>query len=104
MGNFVKVSKKFDLPPGACKHIELEGKGIAIALYNVDGKFYAIDGTCSHMGGPLGEGDLDGNVVTCPWHGWQFDVVTGNCVIRPGTKQTTYSVKTEGDDILVELS
>ncbi len=103
MPNFVKVAKKSDLPQGACKHVELEDKGISIALYNVNGNLYAMNGTCPHMGGPLGEGDLDGNVVTCPWHGWQFDVTTGNCVIRPGLKQTAYPVKAEGGDILVDL-
>jgi nitrite reductase/ring-hydroxylating ferredoxin subunit len=62
-----------------------------------------MNATCPHMGGPLGEGDLDGNVVSCPWHGWQFDVMTGNCVIRPGLKQDIYPVKVEGDDLLIDL-
>lgn len=103
MASFVKVAKKSDIPAGTSKQVELEDKGIAIAVYNVNGSYYALDGICPHMGGPLGEGDLDGNVVTCPWHGWQFDVATGNCVVRPGVKQTTYQVKAEGDDILVSL-
>ena len=103
MAELLKVAKKTDVPEGTCKHVELEDRGIAVALYNVGGKLYAMDGTCPHMGGPLGEGDLDGNVVTCPWHGWQFDVTTGNCAVRPGTKQTAYPVKTDGDDILVEV-
>lgn len=104
MSDFIKVAKVADFSGASCKHIELEDKGIAIALYSINGKFYAMDGTCSHVGGPLGEGDLDGNVVSCPWHGWTFDVMTGNCLIRPGVKLATYEVKTEGDDILVKLA
>lgn len=103
MSGFVKVAKVADFSGVKCKQIELEDKGMALGLYSIDGKFYAMDGTCSHVGGPLGEGDLDGNVVSCPWHGWTFDVMTGRCLIRPGVKLATYEVKIEGEDILVNL-
>lgn len=103
MGEWVKIAKKNDLAPGSSKHIELEDKGICVALSNVDGKYYAIDSVCPHMGGPLGEGEMDGNMVVCPWHGWPFDVVTGNCAIRPGLKQKVFTLKIEGEEIFVEL-
>ncbi|MBI2461390.1 MAG: Rieske 2Fe-2S domain-containing protein, partial [Candidatus Rokubacteria bacterium] len=75
MGKLAKVAEIADLAPGQGRVVEVEGK--AIALFNVDGAFYAIDNTCLHRGGPLGEGELDGAVVTCPWHGWCYDVTTG---------------------------
>ena len=74
-----------------------------VALFNVDGRFYALDGVCPHAGGPLGEGALRGTVVTCPWHGWQFDVVSGeNCLNRRMT-HASFPVRIEGGDVLVEL-
>lgn len=104
MDEFVKVLKKADLPENSCKQIEIGDQGRAVMICNIKGSYHAMDGTCPHMGGPLGEGDLDGNVVACPWHGWTFDVMTGNCLIRPGVKQSVYAVKTDGDDILVNPS
>ena len=81
--------------------IEVGGK--KIALFNVDGTFFAVDNTCKHRGGPLGEGELSGMVVTCPWHGWEYDVRTGVSQTDPSIGVTSYKVKVEGDDILVEL-
>ncbi|OGW68674.1 MAG: hypothetical protein A2036_00105 [Omnitrophica bacterium GWA2_50_21] len=103
MSPFVKVAKVADFSPANCKHVEIEDKGISVGLFSIDGKIYAMDGTCPHLGGPLGEGSLDGNVVSCPWHGWTFDVMTGSCRARPGVKLATYDVKTEGEDIFVNL-
>ena len=56
------------------------------ALFNVDGGFYAINDVCGHRGGPLGEGELDGKTVICPWHGWRWDVTTGANVNNPAVK------------------
>lgn len=103
MSSFVKVAKVADFASANCKHVEMEDKGISIGLFSIDGKIHAMDGTCPHLGGPLGEGLLDGNVVACPWHGWTFDVMTGSCRIRPGVKLATYEVKIEGEDIFVNL-
>jgi nitrite reductase/ring-hydroxylating ferredoxin subunit len=64
-----------DLPPGAGTCVDAGDR--TLAVFNVDGALYAVDNTCPHRGGPLGEGDLDGTVVTCPWHGWRYDVTTG---------------------------
>jgi nitrite reductase/ring-hydroxylating ferredoxin subunit len=74
-----------------------------VALFNVDGVFYALDGVCPHAGGPLGEGILRGKIVTCPWHGWQFDVSNGQNCLNPRMGHQGFPVKVEGNDVLVEL-
>lgn len=77
--------------------------GKDIALFNVDGAFYALDNTCLHRGGPLGEGDLQETTVTCPWHGWQFDVTNGAVLLDPGKKVASYPTKLEGEDVLIDV-
>ena len=74
-----------------------------VALFNVEGTFYALDGVCPHAGGPLGEGTLRGTTVTCPWHGWQFDVASGQNCLNHRMTHKSFAVKVEGDDVLVEL-
>ena len=100
MADFVTVAKASELKPGEAKVVEPNGK--SIALFNVDGKFHAIDNTCLHQGGPLGEGTCEGAVVTCPWHGWQYDVTTGVNQANPQVKVATYEVKVEGDDVKIK--
>ena len=73
------------------------------ALFNVEGTFFALDGVCPHQGGPLAEGDVTGCIVTCPWHGWQFDVRTGQHQLSATIRQPTLPVRIEGDAVLVEL-
>jgi nitrite reductase/ring-hydroxylating ferredoxin subunit len=97
--DFVRVASVVDVPPGAGKVVHAGGK--ALALFNVDGTFYALDNTCLHRGGPVGEGDLDGVVVTCPWHGFQYDVTTGKNVFDPEVGLQTFPVRVAGDDVLV---
>jgi nitrite reductase/ring-hydroxylating ferredoxin subunit len=102
MAEFVKVAKTSDLKPGKAKILKAKGK--EIALYNVDGKFYATQNECTHEGGPLGEGDLDGKVVTCPWHASMFDVTTGKVLSPPASEDVkAYKVKVKGEDIFVEI-
>lgn len=101
MANFVKVASTSDLQPGQCKTVIAGDR--EVALFNCEGKFYALDNTCPHQGGPLGEGELDGTVVTCPWHGWRFDVCTGASPVVPGAKTTAYEIKVEGSDVLVAV-
>jgi nitrite reductase/ring-hydroxylating ferredoxin subunit len=101
MAEFVRVTGTADVKPGHGIVAEVNGK--TLAVFNVDGNFHAIDNTCLHRGGPLGEGDVEGNVVTCPWHGWQFDVTTGECVKNPSAKVEVYQVKVEGSDVKVLL-
>jgi nitrite reductase/ring-hydroxylating ferredoxin subunit len=97
MGEFVRVAGTADVKPGRGIVAEVQGKSLAV--FNVDGTFHVIDNTCVHRGGPLGEGDLEGQIVTCPWHGWQFNVVTGECVKNPSAKVSVYQVKVDGSDI-----
>jgi len=102
MGKFVKVATTGAIAPGEGKLVDAAGK--KIALFNVDGTFYAIDETCTHRGGPLSEGMLIGIEVTCPWHGAVFDVRTGSVLRPPAPKDVArYNVRVEGEDIEVEL-
>ncbi len=101
MSELKKIAVVGDLPSGQGKVCEVGDK--QIALFNVDGKFVACNNTCPHRGGPLGEGDLAGTVVTCPWHGWQFDVVTGVSPVNPAAKIVTYPVEVQGQDVLVTI-
>jgi nitrite reductase (NADH) small subunit len=90
------------VPPGTGCPIEVAGH--AVALFNVEGTFYAIDGTCLHRGGPVGEGDLEGTIVTCPWHGWQYDVTTGRNVMDPDIGLTPHAVEVEDGVVKVALN
>jgi nitrite reductase (NADH) small subunit len=99
---FVLVAKTGDVPPGTIQEVQVEGK--AVALANVDGQFHAINGVCLHHGGPLGEGPLEGPVVTCPWHGWQYDVRTGRVVQNPTAGVECYAVEVRGSEIFVNVS
>jgi nitrite reductase/ring-hydroxylating ferredoxin subunit len=99
---FVKICSTSDIPLGTIRQFEHGEKLLAIA--NVDNKFYAINGHCTHMEGPLGEGELDGTVVTCPWHMGQFDVTNGKVLASPPTKDVAcYKVKVEGGHIHVDI-
>jgi nitrite reductase (NADH) small subunit len=99
MASFVQVCKKNDIPAGSGKTVNVNGT--AVALFNVEGTFYAIDDTCLHRGGPLGEGELDGKIAVCPWHGWRWDVTTGVNQLNPDVTVKKYDVKVEGEDVLV---
>lgn len=101
MPNFAKVGNTSDLKPGENKVVNVNGT--EVALFNVDGIFFATTNTCPHRGGPLGEGFLEGDVVTCPWHGWKFNVKTGVSPVVPTAKIPTYQVKVEGNDVLVAV-
>ena len=98
---FVRVARADDVPPGTGAVVHADGR--ALALFNVDGAFYALDNVCLHRGGPVGEGDLDGRVVTCPWHGFQYDVTTGRNVFDPEVGLETFSVRVEDGDVLVAI-
>ena len=79
--DFISIAKVNDLPPGTCTSIETEDCGVA--LFNIDGHIYALDNTCPHAGGPLGEGAIVGEYVACPWHDWKFHIPTGVCQKNP---------------------
>lgn len=99
MPNFVRVASVNDLKPGENKVVN--ANGTEVALFNVDGEFFAINNTCLHRGGPLGEGMLEGDIVACPWHGWRYNVKTGQNAMMPTAKVQTYQVKVEGNDVMI---
>jgi len=102
MAQFVKVLKLSEINPGELRLVEVEGEQICLA--NVDGEIYAINDECTHTGGYLDEGELEGHTVTCPLHGSEFDVRTGKVLNGPATEDVaTYEVKVDGDDIFVAV-
>ena len=102
MGKFVKVAQVSEVPPGGSRGVEIEGK--TLALFNLGGTFYAIDDTCTHVGGSLSEGTLEGEEVECPWHGARFNVKSGAVCCPPAPSGVaTYRVQVNGSDILVEV-
>jgi nitrite reductase/ring-hydroxylating ferredoxin subunit len=101
MADFVRVASVQEIPEGTGKAVEANGR--RVALFNVAGTFHAVDGTCPHQGGPLGEGILDGPVVSCPWHFWQFDVVKGHAPDFPEASIEKFRVRIESGDVLVEI-
>ena len=101
MADFISAAKVSEITPGNGKTVEINGTPVAI--FNVNGQFHAIHDTCVHAGGPLGDGFLEDNVVTCPWHGWKYDVTTGQSTVVPSAKVNTYEVKVEGDDIKIAV-
>ena len=94
---FLRAARKDEIPAGSIREFQVDGKTLAIA--NVDGKFYAIDNTCLHRGGPLAQGPLTGKTVTCPWHAWQYDVTTGKIVQNPAVGVACYTLEVRGEDI-----
>lgn len=98
---FVRTAKTTDVPAGTIHEFQIAGT--AIALANVAGKFHAINNSCLHHGGPLGEGELQGAVVTCPWHSWQYDVTTGKVVQNPGIGVACYKTEVRGDEVFVDI-
>ena len=101
MADYVSVGKVSELAAGSGIVVDVNGK--AVAVFNVGGTIYAIDNTCRHKGGPLGEGSLEGNVVTCPWHMWEYDVCTGQSLTNTSVKVDTYPVQVEGDEIKIAV-
>ena len=100
-GKRARVARVGDIAEGEARVVEVDGR--TLALFNVGGSFYAIDNTCPHRGGPLGEGDLEGRIVLCPWHAWRWDVTTGNNANNPAVKVACYPVSVEGEAVFVEI-
>ena len=98
----VKVAEVSDVPVGTGKVVQAGGK--TLALFNLGGTFYALDNRCTHMGGPLGEGAVETNQVTCPWHGSIFNITTGEVVGPPARRPVaTFPVHVVLNEVLVEL-
>ena len=98
---FVRAARKDDIPPGKVREFQVAGKRIGLA--NVSGKFCAFNNICVHQGGPLGEGDLVGQVVICPWHSWEYDVTTGKLVGNSEVGVETYPVEVRDDEVFVDI-
>jgi nitrite reductase/ring-hydroxylating ferredoxin subunit len=96
----LRAARKDEIPAGTIREFQVDGKTVALA--NVGGQFHAIDNTCLHRGGPLGQGVLDGCIVTCPWHGWQYDVTSGKISQNPAVGVNCYPVEVRGEDIFVD--
>ncbi len=102
MAQWVKVAEVGELAPGEKKQIDIDG--LEIALFNVDGQYYAIEDVCTHDGAPLAHGKFTGEEIICPRHGARFNVRTGQALCLPAVEPVeTYKVKVEGNDILVEV-
>jgi nitrite reductase (NADH) small subunit len=98
---FVRALAASEVPAGTIKEVDVAGKVIAVA--NLGGDYHAIDNTCVHRGGPLGEGPLEGKIVTCPWHGWQYDVTTGKVMQNPSVGVACYPVEIRAGEVFVDL-
>lgn len=101
MSDWKPIANAAELPPGSTMELVVDDR--IVALFNVDGKFHALDGVCSHQGGPLGKGDLDHCIVTCPWHGWQYDVRTGANQVNRSVTQPTIPVKVIDNQVCVQV-
>ena len=102
MARFVKAVRRSELPENNGTYVEIEGH--RIALFNLNGEIYAIDNTCTHMGGPLSLGRVKDEEVECPWHGSRFDIKTGGVRMFPAKEHVaTYQVRVTGDDVEVEV-
>jgi nitrite reductase/ring-hydroxylating ferredoxin subunit len=98
---FVPVARAADVPPGTGTTVMVGAR--AVALFNLDGEFHALDGVCLHRGGPVGEGDVDDGVVTCPWHGWQYEVATGRNVLDRSIGLAKHDARVEEGTVFVAL-
>jgi nitrite reductase/ring-hydroxylating ferredoxin subunit len=97
----VKIAALPDLPPGRMKLLALAGT--VVAVFNIDGRFYAIRNRCPHEGGPVASGPLNGTLITCPRHGWQFDLATGQSTNRGAFSVKTYPVAVKDGAIYLEM-
>lgn len=102
MSEWINAAKTGEIKPGEAKVVTAGER--EIALFNVEGKFHAIDNLCPHRGGPLGDGVLAGNIVICPWHGWQFDVTTGASPVIKTVSVDKFEVAIEADDVKVKVN
>jgi nitrite reductase/ring-hydroxylating ferredoxin subunit len=98
---FRSIARAADIPPGTITAVQVDGEDIALA--NVEGKFFATQGHCLHLHGPLGEGRLEGPVLSCPWHGWQYDVRTGENEFDRAIQLQTFEVKVEHGEVKIAV-
>jgi nitrite reductase (NADH) small subunit len=101
LSKIVKVADAKEIEDGKAKIVRVGG--LTLAIFRVKDEFFALENSCLHRGGPLGEGELQGYNVTCPWHGWTYDVRTGSFEVIPPLRVRTFPVRTEGESVIVEL-
>ena len=102
MSAFIKAAAVSEIPPGQAKCVEVQG--LSIALFNAGGTFYAIDNSCTHVGGALSEGFVEGEEVGCPWHGARFNIKTGAVLSGPAAADVaSYKVRVNGSDVEIEV-
>lgn len=101
MADWIRIASASECPPGGS--IEREAAGRIVAVCRVGDSWYALDGVCPHQGGPLGRGMLCGRVLTCPWHGWQFDVTTGRHRLNATMQQPCFEVEERGGEVFVRV-
>lgn len=94
-----KIGTVDEFPEGQGRVVQVEGRPVAV--FNVDGELFALDNTCKHKGGPLGEGTVRDGTVTCPWHGWQYDVSSGEKTDDPSVAVQRYDVEVRDGDVYV---
>ncbi len=102
MSEFVEVARATDLPVGRATVCTVGDR--RVALFHTSKGFFATDNTCPHRGGPLGEGDVIGDEIVCPWHLWTFEIATGICAGNPEIQIATYEVRVDDDRVLVRLA
>lgn len=92
------IGTQRDFPEGVARELVVGDR--MVAVFNVAGTLYAMDGVCPHQGGPLGQGQLSGCILTCPWHGWQFDVRDGQSLLSPAVKHPVMEVRTSDTGVV----
>ena len=99
---FTKIATTDEIPDPGKQYFEVDDR--LVVLFHVGGSYYCLEDVCTHDGGPLGEGELDGTSIACPRHGAKFDIRTGSALTMPATTDTiAHRVKVEGTDVLIEL-
>lgn len=101
--SLIKLADISDIPLGKAI-ITTIPNGKEIALFNIEGQIYALENVCPHMGGPLGEGEIEDSIVTCPWHGWQFDIRTAECENMPGENANKIEIEVVGTEIFLKTA
>jgi NAD(P)H-dependent nitrite reductase small subunit len=98
---FVTVGRVADFPEGEGRKVVVDGRDVAV--FRLDGELHALDNHCLHRGGPLCEGFIARGAVTCPWHGWSFDIRTGTMLQDPRVGVTHHEIRVEGEEVAVRL-
>lgn len=101
MTEWIPVATVSEIAVDSAKECVVNGR--IVALYRTADGYHAIDGICAHAGGPLADGTVAGCIVTCPWHGWQYDITTGISCLNAQIRQQSFNVRVEEDSIMVEL-